>query len=81
MPKLKVLGGDDLIAIFSGFGFAIESQKGSHVKLRRVLPDGTKQTLTIPVHDVFFAIESQSIFRQALRYIPEHKLKSSFYGD
>jgi predicted RNA binding protein YcfA (HicA-like mRNA interferase family) len=51
MPKLKVLSGLDLVKIFSQFGFVIEAQRGSHAKLRRVLPDGTRQTLTIPIHD------------------------------
>ncbi|MEM2959110.1 MAG: type II toxin-antitoxin system HicA family toxin [Candidatus Jordarchaeaceae archaeon] len=50
MPKLKVLGGKDVVKILSLFGFEIVSQRGSHVKLRRVLSDGTKQTLTIPLH-------------------------------
>lgn len=48
MPKLKLLSGKDVVKIFSKFGFITVSQKGSHVKLRRTLPDGTKQALTIP---------------------------------
>jgi len=51
MPKLKLLSGKEIIKIFSKFGFEIVSQRGSHLKLRRVLKDGTKQTLTIPIHD------------------------------
>jgi predicted RNA binding protein YcfA (HicA-like mRNA interferase family) len=51
MPKPKVLGGKEVIKILSLFGFEIVSQRGSHVKLRRVLSDGTKQTLTIPLHE------------------------------
>ena len=50
MPHLKVLSGKEVVKIFSVFGFAVFSQKGSHVKLPRVLPDESRQTLTIPNH-------------------------------
>jgi predicted RNA binding protein YcfA (HicA-like mRNA interferase family) len=48
MPKLRVLSGKEIVKIFSEFRFEIVSQRGSHVKLKRILKDGTKQTLTIP---------------------------------
>ena len=50
MPKLRTLSGNDLLRIFSQFGFAKYSQRGSHVTLRRVLSDRTRQTLTIVAH-------------------------------
>lgn len=50
MPKLKVLSGEGLIKIFQKFGFTIEGQKGSHVKLIRYLKDNIKQSITIPNH-------------------------------
>jgi predicted RNA binding protein YcfA (HicA-like mRNA interferase family) len=50
MPKLKVLSGPDVIRIFSLLGFKVISQRGSHVKLRRLLTGGIQQTLTIPNH-------------------------------
>jgi len=37
MPKLRTLSGDDLLRIFANFGFQPFSQRGSHVKLRRIL--------------------------------------------
>ncbi|MEK7445645.1 MAG: type II toxin-antitoxin system HicA family toxin [candidate division NC10 bacterium] len=40
MPKLRRLSGAEIIAILGGFGFTVHSQRGSHVKLRRVSPDG-----------------------------------------
>lgn len=49
MPKLRTLSGSEVVKIFNTFGFQIASQKGSHIKLQRILPDGTKQTLTIPM--------------------------------
>ena len=79
MPKLKILSGIDITKIFFEFGFEIVSQKGSHVKLRRILTNTTKQTLTIPLHDEFDKGTLRAIFRQAVRYIPEEKLKPYFY--
>ena len=49
MPKLKRLSGEEVIKIFKYFNFEIHSQKGSHVKLRRVQNNDT-QTLLIPNH-------------------------------
>jgi predicted RNA binding protein YcfA (HicA-like mRNA interferase family) len=51
MPKLKVLSGDEVLKILAEFKFEIEAQRGSHAKLRRFLSDGTRQTLTVPMHD------------------------------
>ncbi len=81
MPSLKVLGGDELIRIFSALGFSVESHRGSHAKLRRVLPDGTNQTLTIPVHGELDKGTLRATFRQELKYVPEHELKSHFYAE
>ncbi|HEY4483378.1 MAG TPA: type II toxin-antitoxin system HicA family toxin [Candidatus Paceibacterota bacterium] len=49
MPKLKVLSAKDIFAILASFGFTVESQKGSHVKFKRMIV-GLKQTLTVPNH-------------------------------
>ena len=79
MPKLKVLSGRGVIKILSKFGFEVVSQKGSHMKLRRVLPNGTKQTLTVPLHEELDKGTLKAIFKQASRYIPEEELKQYFY--
>lgn len=50
MPKFRTLSGDELLRTFSQFGFSRYSQRRSHVKLRRVLPDGARQSLTIVAH-------------------------------
>ena len=81
MPKLKSLTGEDLIKTFFWFGFEIASQRGSHAKLRRVLPDGTKQSLTVPRHKELDKGTLSAIFRQAVRYIPEEQLRPHFYAD
>jgi predicted RNA binding protein YcfA (HicA-like mRNA interferase family) len=79
MPKLKVLSGTDIIRIFSKFGFEVISQRGSHIKIRRFLSDGTKQILTIPNHSELDKGTIKAIYRQALRYISESDLKPHFY--
>ena len=80
MSKLKGLSGDDVIKIFSQFDFEIVTQRGSHVKLRRILANGTKQTLTTPLHKELDKGTLLAIFRQALRYIPEEELRPHFYS-
>ena len=48
MPRLRRLSGREVVRILARFGFTVHSQRGSHVKLRRVTSEGRKQTLTIP---------------------------------
>lgn len=81
MPRLKTLSGPDVVKIFSEFGFLIASQRGSHIKLRRVLPDGTRQALTIPNHRELDTGTLRAIYRQALRYISDEELRQYFYSD
>lgn len=80
MPKLKNLSGQELTKIFLSFGFAVAVQRGSHIKLARMLPDGTKQTLTIPNHPELDKGTLKAVYRQALRYVPKEKLRSHFYS-
>src|SRR6266478_3499717 len=49
MPKPKTLSGGDVVRIFAVFGFEVAAQRGGHIKLRRVLSDGTRQTLLYPI--------------------------------
>lgn len=81
MPKLKRLSGQDVIKILALFGFVIAGQKGSHVKLVRSQPDGSKQPLTIPAHPELDKGTLKAIIRQASRYIPETELKPHFYSE
>ena len=80
MSKLRTLSGDDLLRIFSQFGFTKHSQRGSHVKLRRVLSNGSRQTLTIVAHKEVDKGTLQAIFRQALRYLPDSELAPHFFS-
>ena len=49
MPKLRVLSGHEVLNILHDFGFQKFAQRGSHVKVRRVLEGGRTQTLTVAV--------------------------------
>jgi len=79
MPKPKRLSGSDVMKILGLFGFSVHSQRGSHVKLRRVSPSGEKQTITIPRHKELDAGTVRAIFRQASRYIPEQELRAQLF--
>ncbi len=81
MPKPKVLSGTEVVRILASFGFSVASQRGSHIKLRRVLPDGARQTLTIPNHRELDRGTVLGIYRQALRYIPEVELAPHFFSN
>jgi predicted RNA binding protein YcfA (HicA-like mRNA interferase family) len=78
MPRLRRLSGADVIRIFEGFGFIVLAQAGSHVKLRRIGPQGQKQTLTIPLHKELDTGTLRAILRQASQYIPDEELRPHF---
>jgi len=80
MPKLRRLSGNEVIGSLGRFGFAVLSQEGSHVKLRRIGPQGEKQTLTIPRHRELDTGTCRAIIRQASRYVPESQLTPFFCG-
>jgi predicted RNA binding protein YcfA (HicA-like mRNA interferase family) len=78
MSRLKRLSGTEVIEILEQFGFQIYSQRGSHVKLRRVSETG-KETLTVPNHRQLDTGTCRAIYRQARRYISEADLFRYFY--
>ena len=81
MPRLRRLSGQQVIDILARFGFSTHSQRGSHVKLRRVSATGASQTLTVPRHRDMDIGTIQAIFRQACRFIPEDQLRAEFFTD
>jgi predicted RNA binding protein YcfA (HicA-like mRNA interferase family) len=81
MARLRTLSGSDLLRILGQFGFITFSQRGSHVKLRRVTPDGSPQTLTIVTHREVDRGTLGAIYRQAARYIPEDQLRPFFFTE
>lgn len=80
MPKLKRLTAKQVLAIFMQFGFVIASQRGSHIKLTRMVQN-QKQILTIPNHDTLDTGTCKAIMRQASRYISPEELYLHFYTD
>ena len=81
MPKLRRLSGAEVIGILRQFGFAPLTQRGSHIKLRRVRTDGSKETLTVPNHRELDTGTARAILRQASRFIPEDQLRPHFSTD
>ena len=81
MPRPKRLSGEEVIAIFAKFGFRVHSQRGSHVKLRRITAGGNVQTLTVPRHRELDLGTSQAIFRQGSRFKGEDDLRPEFFTD
>jgi predicted RNA binding protein YcfA (HicA-like mRNA interferase family) len=81
MPKLRVLSGRDVLKFPGGFGFRDVAQRGSHIKVGRVLPGGRTQTLTVPNHDELDRGTLHALYRQASRFIPESELRRKFFTD
>ncbi|MST04402.1 MAG: type II toxin-antitoxin system HicA family toxin [Candidatus Pacebacteria bacterium] len=77
MPKLRNLSGKKLVSIFESFGFAVLSQKGSHIKMFR-FNLGEKQILVIPNHLSIAKGTLKAIYNQAVQYIAEEKIKKRF---
>jgi predicted RNA binding protein YcfA (HicA-like mRNA interferase family) len=78
MPKLRILSGKEAIKIFSSFGFSVVNQKGSHIKLRRIIGSNT-QNLTIPNHRSIDRGTLKEIYNQARVYIDDSDLHKNFY--
>jgi predicted RNA binding protein YcfA (HicA-like mRNA interferase family) len=81
MSKLRVLSGREVLKILGEFGFQTFAQRGSHLKLRRILSGGRTQTLTVPNHSEIDRGTLHAIFRQASRFIPESELRGKFFTD
>jgi predicted RNA binding protein YcfA (HicA-like mRNA interferase family) len=69
-----------VITILRKFSFEVASQRGSHVKLRRIGPDGQNETLTIPNHHELDTGTCRAILRQASRFVPTAELMPFFYN-
>jgi len=80
-PKLRRLSGPEVADILGRFGFEVHSQSGGHMKLRRIGPQGEKETLVVPRHEELDRGTLRAILRQASRYIPEEWLRPLFYTE
>ena len=63
-PKLPVVSGPQIVRALERRGFQQVGQRGSHVKLRRSLPDGIR-TVIVPLHHELAPGTLKSILRQA----------------
>jgi predicted RNA binding protein YcfA (HicA-like mRNA interferase family) len=77
--RLKRLSGRDVAALLVKLGFDVVNTRGSHAKLRRTLPTGTTQILTIPLHRTLAPGTLHAIYRQASRFVPESDLRPHFF--
>lgn len=64
-----------------GFGFEVESMKGSHAKFVRETDEGRREVLIVPVHDPLVIGTISAIYRQASRFIAQEDLRAAFYTD
>jgi len=78
--KTLRLSGAEVVRRLSREGFQVIGQRGSHLKLRRLGPDGEKQTLVVPRHDELDPGTMRAIIRQASRYFSEQQLREIFYS-
>ncbi len=81
MTGLRKMSAREVLKGLSSFGFRVISTRGSHAKLRRVLPSGERQTLAVPLHKTLAAGTLHAIYKQACRYIPETDLKPWFFTE
>ena len=64
-PKLRGLRGKDVVKILCNhFGFSISGQKGSHVRLSKLTPEGKVGTV-VPMHDEIMIGTLKSILKLA----------------
>ena len=76
--KLKTLSGQDLVKILVFFGFELIKQRGSHMKLRRIV-FGHNETLIVQNDKVIPVGTLKSVFNQASKYISKEDLYKHFY--
>jgi len=49
MPKLPVISYKQLIKLLKQLGYEIDHQRGSHIRLKKLLPSG-QHSITVPAH-------------------------------
>ena len=85
--RLKRLSSREILRVLKGFGFEVESMRGSHAKLVREGGDGgdggeqgRREVLVVPIQRTPRIGTVHAIYRQASRFIPEDDLKPHFFG-
>ena len=80
MPRLRRCSGAALVALLQPLGFAVNCQRGSHMKLVRSTPSG-RQILVIPNHSLLDTGTIRAIVRQAANYLTDEKIRRIFYTE
>ena len=80
MPKSRPLSGKAVVKIFTQFGFNVHAQRGSHIKMRRVV-DIHVQNITIPNHKEIDRGTLHAIIAQTSRFVPEQELRKYFFTE
>ena len=79
--RLKALTGHEILKALTSLGFDVVSTLGSQAKLKRILPNGEGQILTIPIHQTLDLGTVRAIFRRASRFLPEEELRRWFFSN
>jgi predicted RNA binding protein YcfA (HicA-like mRNA interferase family) len=79
VARLRRLSARELLLALRGVGFETVSVRGSHAKLCRVAPDGTRQILTVPLHAELASGTLRAIARQASRFIGQEAAGRLFF--
>ena len=80
MPRLRVLSSNDVIKVFKSFGFEVQDQTGSHIKMsRRTILQ--KQILIVPNHKTLAKGTLHTLYKQASKFVPQEQLQTFFYSE
>ena len=80
MSKLRVLSASQVLRFLAGFGFQPCGQRGSHIKLRRIVA-GESQTLTVPDHRDMDRGTLHALYRQPSRFVQDSDLRPGFFTE
>ncbi len=51
MSKLPQVSGNDVVRLLQSLGYEVVRQRGSHIRLRKVIPLG-EHNITVPAHKI-----------------------------
>lgn len=80
-PRLRALGGRDVLRALTRLGFAVARTRGSHATLVRTTAAGDRQVLTVPLHKELAPGTLHAIYRQALKFVPADELRPFFFHE
>jgi predicted RNA binding protein YcfA (HicA-like mRNA interferase family) len=78
MPRILTKNAEDIVKAFLKIGFYIKSQKGSHIKICRIV-NLESQILIIPNHKEMKNGTLNSIYKKSRDYISEQELQDIFF--